>query len=63
MFNPLTPDLSTMSDKELTDKIHELWRRAALMRYHYAHNQLQALIHQYTAEFERRQANKSSQDK
>jgi len=58
-LHPLTPDLSTMSDKELTDKIHELWRRAALLRYHPAHPQIQALIHSYTAEFERRQSNKT----
>jgi len=57
--HPLTPDLSALSDEELADKIQELWRRAAYMRYHYAHIQLQALIHTYTAEFERRQSNKT----
>lgn len=55
MFNPLVPDLTNLSDTELADKIEELWRRAASMRGYYAvHNQLQALIHQYTAELDRR---------
>jgi hypothetical protein len=56
MFNPLTPDLTNLSNKELADKIEELWRRAASMRQHYAvHTQLQALIGSYTAELNRRQ--------
>jgi hypothetical protein len=55
MFNPLVPDLTNLSEVELADKIEELWRRAASMRSYYAvHNQLQALIHQYTAELDRR---------
>lgn len=55
MFNPLVPDLANLSDTELADKIAELWRRAASMRGYYAvHSQLQALIHQYTAELDRR---------
>lgn len=59
-FHPLAHDLSKLSDQELTDKIHELWRRAAYMRHHPAHSQLQALIHVYTVEFNNRQTNKSS---
>ena len=56
MFNPLTPDLTNLSDEELADKIEELWRRAGSMRQYYAvHQQLQALIYSYTAELNRRQ--------
>ena len=55
MFNPFVPDLSDLTDKELTDKIEELWRRAASMRQYYAvHTQLQSLIHTYTVELEKR---------
>ena len=55
MFTPLVPDLTNLSDVELADKIAELWRRASGMRGYYAvHNQLQALIYQYTAELDRR---------
>jgi hypothetical protein len=55
MFNPLVPNLSDLSDKELTDKIEELWRRAASMRQYYAvHNQLLSLIGSYTKELEKR---------
>jgi hypothetical protein len=60
MFNPLTPDLSNLTDKELLDKIEELWRRAGSMRQYYSiHNQLQALISSYTAELEKRRQNNS----
>jgi len=55
MFNPLVPDLSNLTDQELSDKIEELWRKAASMRQYYAvHNQLQALIGSYTTELEKR---------
>jgi hypothetical protein len=55
MFNPLVPDLSNLTEKELTDKIEELWRRAGSMCQYYAvHNQLHALIGSYTAELEKR---------
>ena len=55
MFNPLTPDLTNLTDKELTDKLEELWRRATSMRNYYAvHNQLQSLIGSYTAELDKR---------
>jgi len=55
MFNPLVPDLTNLTDKELTEKIEELWRKAASMRQYYAvHNQLQSLIGSYTAELEKR---------
>ena len=55
MFNPLTPDLSKLTDRELADKIEDLWRRGASMRYYYAvHQQIQALIGSYTAELNRR---------
>lgn len=55
MFNPLVPDLTQFTDRELVDKIEELWRRAAGMRQYYAvHQQLQTLIYQYTAELDRR---------
>ena len=54
MFNPLTPDLSKLTDKELVDKIEDLWRRAGSMRYYTSvHNQLRALLAQYTAELDR----------
>lgn len=59
-LHPLAPDLSKLSDQELSDKLHDLWRRAALLRYHPAHTQIQALIHTYTVEFERRQIEKSN---
>jgi hypothetical protein len=57
MFNPLVTDLSKLSDKELTDKIEDLWRRAAAMRYHPMHQQLQSMIAVYTVEFEKRKSN------
>ena len=56
MFNPLTPDLTNLTDKELVEKLEELWKRSTSMRNYYAvHQQLQVLIHQYTAELNRRQ--------
>lgn len=58
MFNPLTPDLSKLNDKELTDKLTDLWHRAASVRYYPAvHTQIQALISSYTAELEKRRQN------
>ena len=55
MFNPLVPDLTNLTDKELTEKIEELWRKAASMRYYTAiHDQLRTLLAQYTAELDRR---------
>ena len=55
MFNPLVPDLTKLTDKELTDKLEELWRRATSMRNYYAvHSQLQSLIGSYTAELDKR---------
>ena len=54
MFYPLTPDLTKLTDKELMEKIEELWRRATSMRnYYVVHNQLQSLIGSYTAELEK----------
>jgi hypothetical protein len=55
MFNPLTPDLTQLSDAELAEKIETLWQRAYQMRYHPAHQQLQALINSYTQELQNRQ--------
>ena len=55
MFNPLVPNLTDLTDKELNDKIEELWRRASAMRQYYAvHNQIQSLIGSYTVELEKR---------
>jgi predicted metal-dependent hydrolase len=58
MFNPLVPDLSNLTDKELVDKLEDLWKRAASMRNYYAvHQQIQSLIGSYTVELEKRRQN------
>ncbi|HET8688647.1 MAG TPA: hypothetical protein VFM18_18690 [Methanosarcina sp.] len=54
MFNPLTPDLSKLTNEELLAKLEELWKRGAMLRYHPAHQQIQQLINSYQTEINRR---------
>jgi hypothetical protein len=60
MFNPLVQDLSQLSEKDLVDKIEDLLKRISVMRFHPVNPQLQVLIHQYTAELNRRKESSAS---
>jgi hypothetical protein len=53
-MNTLGVDLEKLTDKELSDKIYELWDRLSRMKNHPMKFQLSSLINLYTTELDNR---------